>query len=245
MEHAKKMILVNQETFQKLSNQATLETTAPNIISLLDQDMRNILDSRESDHDKWKKYNLTLQRYLHFADNNRKPIKIPITSSNETVDEITPEVEETIVSTLPQSLRNKGTILLDIIKQHNISWDAKGIVSIGSEQIKNSNIIDLVNDILRDRKGTNPIGWQRFTEYLQQINIPLELIANKRRKDYISTLNDTHKAIPNINDSHLDISLPNYEADDEKRLTWEDYTPRKSKRKSKNRSTVSWESFKL
>ena len=63
---------------------------------------------------------------------------------------------------------------------NRISWDQTGAVSIDNKVVPGSNIIDLVNDVVRRRTTLrNPIGITEFKQMLQAINIPLELINFK------------------------------------------------------------------
>ena len=47
-----------------------------------------------------------------------------------------------------------------------------------------SNVVDLVNDLLRKRK-TDPTGWQPFARQLRAINLPMALVGNVSRRAYI------------------------------------------------------------
>ena len=47
-----------------------------------------------------------------------------------------------------------------------------------------SNVVDLVNDLLRKRK-TAPTGWQPFARQLRAINLPMTLVGNVSRRAYI------------------------------------------------------------
>ena len=44
-----------------------------------------------------------------------------------------------------------------------------------------SNIADLINDQMRSRKTFNPRGWLPFTEALNVVNVPNDLIGNPKR----------------------------------------------------------------
>ena len=45
-------------------------------------------------------------------------------------------------------------------------------------------MVDLVNDLLRKRT-TDPTGWQPFARQLRAMNLPMELVGNVARRDYI------------------------------------------------------------
>jgi hypothetical protein len=45
-----------------------------------------------------------------------------------------------------------------------------------AETVRGSNVVDLVNDVLRKRKYFNPQGWETFEEALREANVPQDLI---------------------------------------------------------------------
>ncbi|KAL4229208.1 hypothetical protein ACF0H5_012247 [Mactra antiquata] len=49
-------------------------------------------------------------------------------------------------------------------------------------------MIDLVNDVLRQRKSSNPHGWEQFSRGLRDVNVPQEVVGNKRRWSWIQNL---------------------------------------------------------
>ena len=36
-------------------------------------------------------------------------------------------------------------------------------------------MVDLVNDVLRKRKASSPVGWESFARHLRHLNTPMEL----------------------------------------------------------------------
>jgi len=58
-----------------------------------------------------------------------------------------------------------------------------GEVIIDDERIKNSNIIDIVHDLTRDRKNIAPMGTEHVINALRKANIPREFIGNKNRHE--------------------------------------------------------------
>ena len=65
-----------------------------------------------------------------------------------------------------------------------IAWTARGELIHEGEPVVGSNVMDLVNDLLRKRK-TDPTVWQPFARQLRAINLPMELVGNVVRKAYI------------------------------------------------------------
>ena len=51
--------------------------------------------------------------------------------------------------------------------------------------IPNSNIVDLVNDVMQKRKGFNPEHSNRFAKALAKINVPDDYVRNPDRIDSI------------------------------------------------------------
>ena len=66
-----------------------------------------------------------------------------------------------------------------------MSWNIDGTVKLYGKLIQRSNIIDLVNDVVRQKKGSEPAGWQPFAEGLRELNIPQDVIGNRERWDWI------------------------------------------------------------
>ena len=58
-----------------------------------------------------------------------------------------------------------------------MSWDEQATVKLYGQPVPGSDMIDLVNDVLRHRKGIEPTGWQSFAEGLRRFNIPLDIVG--------------------------------------------------------------------
>lgn len=85
MENAKKMILIEPGLIEKLKQENKVNSN----LSRLDIEMQNIMNSKTEDRKKWMLYLQTLQRYLHFTEEDRQPLRLPIYSdtSNEDLNE--------------------------------------------------------------------------------------------------------------------------------------------------------------
>ena len=60
-----------------------------------------------------------------------------------------------------------------------MSWKDDDTVQLYGKSIPGSNIIDLVIDVIRHRKGSDPTSWQAFAEGLRDINSPQDVIGNR------------------------------------------------------------------
>jgi len=69
--------------------------------------------------------------------------------------------------------------LFDKATPIRISWNDDGIVTIDSNVVKDSNIADLINDAMRERKTTKAAGRAQFARLLRVLNIPSVLLGNK------------------------------------------------------------------
>lgn len=211
MEEARKMLLIPPETLSRLQqpSQPTIETSN---ITALDKEMMRILRLKDlDDSEKWSLYKRVLQKYLHFTSESKKPVTIPITSA--TTDAIVPtssvndsklikptstesvladvninndDVLNQILNTIPQSLRkNTKSLYNHIQNSQQISWNRYGVISVAGTPVQGSNIMDLISDVVRNRKHSNPVGWEVFSKALAMSNIPETYIGNTRRQDFI------------------------------------------------------------
>ena len=49
-----------------------------------------------------------------------------------------------------------------------------------------SNAVDLVHDLLRNRKtARDPVGWRQFAKQMRSANIPLELVGNDAMRKHM------------------------------------------------------------
>ena len=72
-----------------------------------------------------------------------------------------------------------------------MSWEDDGTAKLYGKSIPGSNIIDLVNDGNIHRKGSEPTGWQAFAEGLRDMNIPQDVIGNRKRWDWMHRTPET------------------------------------------------------
>lgn len=148
-------------------------------ISTLDRDMRNILDRQDlDDEEKVRQYNQILLRYLEYHNHLKLPTSTPSSSPKSVRDEI--------LQTVPKTMRQKAEAILErISNQSNMGWNDRGEFVHNGEVVQGSNIVDLVNDMLRHRKTFQPRGWQDFARALRQSNVPLDLVGNRHRWEWM------------------------------------------------------------
>lgn len=182
MQHAKKMVLTPQDAVipghTQLEQARTVQTPGT-MLSRLDAEMADILGSVTSSNqrEKWKLYQQVLQRYQFFTDEERRP---PLTN-DKPVKETERTTDEAIVASVPGKYKKQAQQLLNYLHDSantKLTWDKSGVVLIDGEPIKDSNIIDLVNDAMRHRKTVRAIGRQQFGAELRLMGVPREFIGN-------------------------------------------------------------------
>ena len=87
------------------------------------------------------------------------------------------------MDTVPKTMQTKARRMMEHMTR-NISWTVRGKLIHEGVPFAGSNVVDLVNDMLRKRK-TDPTGWQPFARQLCAMNLPMELVGNVARRDYI------------------------------------------------------------
>lgn len=235
------MILVEPEMLEKLQHFRSTESTTLNI---LDEDMKKVLNNTSiGDRDKWNMYHQVLQRYLHVVNESRKPLTIPIVE-NKTDDDIHEENNDAdILDSVPKSLQTKASLLIQKLKKDgSIKWNDRGTVYVDGVEIEKSNITDLLNDVIRTRKGPGPNGWKIFATALGKINMPFELIGNADRRDYIMNPQPDTPPVGSASSSGRS-SMSNYGTDDIRQTSSTRARRRSTQNKSKKK--IEWESFQL
>ena len=186
------MVVVPQEVFQRLQADATVrKPTNPPSETSLDEDMQEILNNKHmDDSEKWKLYKQALHRFLHIAENNRQPISIPILETGGVGNDsrrVFANVEggpvEEIVETFSKTYRSNARNLLRFMKREGslISWDSGYSVYINGEKIKDSNLVDILNCIVKVRvRDYKPPGWHEVLNALKAMNVPKDYVNNIR-----------------------------------------------------------------
>jgi hypothetical protein len=95
-------------------------------------------------------------------------------------------IEEEILESVPKTMKTKAELLVWKMKaDHSIAWSEKGELKYKGETVRGSNVVYLVNDVLRKRKYVNLQGWETFGEALREANVPQYWIGHEDRWKYI------------------------------------------------------------
>ena len=204
MEHARKMALVDPRMLNTLRSPPSPPPptdTLCKIVQALDDEMKTILDRTDlDDSTKVTLYNQVLQRYNVLTDKHvKEPVRVvavnesmssaasgpgagPGPGAEGAVGAPSSGIEADVVDTVPKTMQPKARRLMEHLKR-DVAWTSRGELIHEGVPVAGSNVVDLLNDLLRKRK-TDPTGWQPFARKLRAISLPMELVGNVTRKDY-------------------------------------------------------------
>ena len=124
----------------------------------------------------------------------QKPKKPPCNKKRVTLTESLPTetsedtaIEQEVMKSVPKVYKTGARQLLGKIKDNRdvLHWNNKGELLYEDKEISGSHLVDLVNDILRHRKGFEPVGWSVFARGLARMNVPENLVPNPQRQSAV------------------------------------------------------------
>ena len=85
--------------------------------------------------------------------------------------------DKQIIDSVPKTMQSRAKLL---IQKHSdiISWNDNGQLVLEGSTIPNSNIVDLVNELMQKRKGFNPEHSNTFAKALAKINVSEDYLRN-------------------------------------------------------------------
>ena len=169
------------------------------VMDTLDKKMESILEREDlSTDERLKLYDQSFTRYLNVHDDySPRPVVSKVSASPPAVIETETKnaIEEEILESVPKTMKTKAELLVWKMKEDpNIAWSEKGELKYKGETVRGSNVVDLVNDVLRKRKYFNPQGWETFGEALLEANVPQDLIGHEDRWKYITQTKRTPRS---------------------------------------------------
>ena len=164
------------------------------------QEMNDWLEQYDMPEDtKATMYAQQLQRVNQLKNQVFRPEPSPvqmITHTEQTMtsesDSATPSqqlnaTDKQIIDSVPKTMQNRAKLLVQKLKDHSdvISWNDNGQLVLEGSIVPNSNIVDLVNDVMQKRKGFNPEHSNTFAKALAKINVLEDYLRNPDRIDSI------------------------------------------------------------
>ena len=160
MAHVRKMALVDARLLETL--RTPIQPPTDTNLRDLDSEMTSILDkSGINVSEKVRLYNQALIRYNDMAKMSAtKPTPVVVVKEKEAP--MTTDIMGEVVTTLPKALQEKGRQLVSRLKK--TQWSDKGELLHDGTVVPGRNVIDLVHDLLRKRKKSDPIGRRRHIQ---------------------------------------------------------------------------------
>ena len=157
----------------------------------MDEKMSQLLRSGKEKDAIVRQYNDLMNRYLAFGHKRTHPVVSPQREEKAAEEEKDPTIQN-VLETVPARYRTKARLLMDQIRLRPdvLRWNERGQVLVGGRVVKNSNITDLINDAVRERKGFQPEGWQTFAGALKAIDVPQEFIGHRKRWEWMTRQHD-------------------------------------------------------
>ena len=154
----------------------------------LQRDLSSVMANENlSEAEKSQLYGQTLHK---FKTAHQKALKE--TSLFPQSDPSSSKMNQLVIDSVPSTMKRKAQLLVSLLKTNpNVSWEDDGTVKLYGKSIQGSNIIDLVNDVIRHLKGSEPTGWQAFVQGLRDMNIPQDVIGNRERLDWMHRAPET------------------------------------------------------
>ncbi|KAK3720534.1 hypothetical protein QZH41_001987 [Actinostola sp. cb2023] len=170
---------------QKYGNNATLLFTDTDSLCYNIQ-TEDIYEDMQQDHDLYDTSEYPRNHVLHSTVNKKVLGKMKDETHGLPIEEFVVYALKysEILTTVPKKFRSQAEGLLRWVKKtpEAVKWDDRGVVSLDGTPIQGSSISDLVNDVLRTRRGFSPAGRDDFTRVLAKLNTPEDFIRNEGRR---------------------------------------------------------------
>ena len=179
------MVLVPEGKAFRLDSHPTVQTPS-DPLGRLDSELSAIHYEKKfnSDAEKWLAYQQILEKYLQ-----KKGVFGSVTASQppprdddaKTEEESKKALDASVMAqSVAKTYRSKAKQLADFIaSSSNIGWTDTGRVVIDNVELPNSNMIDLLNDAVRERKShAPPNGRAQLSNALRKAGVPQKLIGN-------------------------------------------------------------------
>lgn len=212
MKYSRKMVLVPEEVLNLIQQKTDLQTSPlVKSMSALNQQMSHTLaDPNIPDDIKLKNHEQQFQRFLNLQEQRESYVPTVKIQSAALTQEAQPPPQEPqeaqaqsvsdseILKTVPKRFKSQAEGLLQWMKRspNTVQWDDRGVVSLKGKPIQGSSITDLMNDVLRARKGFSPTGRDDFTKMLATLNTPEDFIRNEDRRKLLSSQKGRARQLP-------------------------------------------------
>src|ERR1700678_1445619 len=183
---ANKVVAIPEEMWerQKLESGRRIEPICHSLYEI-EQSIADLLDDDNiSDSDKVQLLIQMQSRYNRIYDNRDKNFELTVKESPQMgkMNDAT-----SIIQTLPKQLQKKAKDVITAIQNSDgvVGWDEKNHLMIDGKPIENSNLSDLIKDLVDSKNiDTIPTGWKQFVDKIKEINVPSYMVGLHMRQAY-------------------------------------------------------------
>ena len=160
------------------------------------------------------------------------------TVQKASIDEVKEEklnFETMFTQSLPVTLRSRGHLVLNYLKQHSniISWNEQGQMIYKDDVIENSNMIDLLTWMINlkpnNTNQVSPFVSLLFAKAIAECNVPLGWIKNKDMLTIIKMVKESDEK--QMQNTSITSNKLLEELEDE--IKWEEFKPYKRSTETK------------
>lgn len=185
------------------------------------------------------KEDIKLEQETENKDNSTKAHVENINDSLNNRSNIDYYTKSYLLQLLPKTYKAKGELLIDLLLKNKdtIYWNDQGTVFINNKELHKSNIVDLLNDVIRPLKHSSPRGWVEFSSILKELKVPVTYIGNPKRATFINLMSKTPDFSNRVERSESQRSAPDFSTPystqtinkekPKRKLDWERWTPYK------------------
>jgi hypothetical protein len=168
MEHAKKFVLVDPKFATPNIREKTL--------SGLDGEIDTILNSDVSDDVKARNYAAALRRHKNYSS-----------FSSQTKPKPIEKLETEVLQSVAPAKKYKAKRLIKRLKQQKeVDWSSDGELIYRQQKIPKSNIVDLIDDVLKTKTiESPPPGYDALAAALKDAETPRDLVSNEARWNFM------------------------------------------------------------
>lgn len=178
-----KMVVVPNNVYSNMQQVQKIETEpVVRTMTQLDEEISRILSRNDiRDDEKVKLYN-AMQKYLEYEKQRTSVEPLPVKIQNGQEDDTQQsevygihQLENEILDSVPKTSKGKAQRLLNKLRQNKnvMYWNERGEMLYNGKPIAGTNIVDLVRDLMTDRKNFQPSNRELFARGLARMNTPL------------------------------------------------------------------------
>ena len=196
-------MIISEEEYERLKKRPKISNPIKREFFESEKQMKDVLNESEIPNDEKirlftenlnhmkKQYDeLIKPKQVRLATNQEKDPEEPIAKEEESLVN-KPSLENSLIKSLPKSNQVTAELILNHLKNFPkiIKWNEFGELIYKDETIRESNLTDLISNVLSQKKSTAPplLHETIFLKALSETNAPETWIKNKSKKKILQS----------------------------------------------------------